>query len=286
MKKSILLPLLFLFAGCTAPSVTYIPYTQEVYLAKSEDSPLIIGDEILAKRQFTSFGRLSVEGSSWGSRYTPMNEVTERFAKEALARGADGVAAIQVNSTPYEYDAYVPGYTTYEPVMTHHTGNVSGNTYGSAYSSYGGWVQGSGSFSGNYFGTSTTDLPVYHSGFTVHHSGFIHSLSGDLIVLLDKDTYGYIGVALDMNARNIDGARIASVLEGSAAMNAGLKTGDVITKLVEVEIRDCADFLRNPFKVGKPVEIGYRRGNEHFEAVLLPHKGYYGALKKNSKQIR
>jgi len=261
------------FAGCA--SVSYVPYTQEVYPPKSKDSPLILEPSLLAKRKFTKIGQLAVKGGSWGSHYTSMRDVEKKFFSESLKKGADGIVKIEINNVPYEYDRYVPGHTSYQPVTTHHSGNVSGTMSSRAYSSYGSSAWGTGSYSGYYSGTSTTNVPVYHPGYTIHHSGIIHSISGDLIVLLDKDTFGCIGVFLDMGAQNVNGARIWRVEEGSPAQQGGLEAGDILTKVDGIELKNAMDFFTKvQLKVGEPIEATYLRAEKELTTQLTPQKGY------------
>ncbi len=165
------LGVLFL-TGCM--SVSYVPYNQEVYPKKLKDSPLILGSSLLAKRQFTNIGLLTVRGGSLGSSYTSMQDVEKKFFGESRKKGADGIVSIKINSAPYAYESYIPGYTSHKRVTTSHFGNVFGNT------------SGSGSYSGYYSGISTTNVPVYHPGYTIDYSGVIHSMSGELIVLLEN----------------------------------------------------------------------------------------------------
>lgn len=73
------------------------------------------------------------------------------------------------------------------------------------------------------------------------------------------------------------GALISDIVEGSAAEEAGLKGGDIITKIDDQEIEnfdDLADAL-GKYKVGDTVNIAYLRDNKPMEtsATLKKHSG-------------
>ncbi|KAA3623508.1 MAG: PDZ domain-containing protein [Bacteroidetes bacterium] len=73
------------------------------------------------------------------------------------------------------------------------------------------------------------------------------------------------------------GALISDIVEGSAAEEAGLKGGDIITKVDDEEIGDFGDLADalGKYKVGDTVKISYLRDNKPMEtsATLKKHTG-------------
>ncbi len=80
------------------------------------------------------------------------------------------------------------------------------------------------------------------------------------------------------------GVYVFDVLEGSAAEKAGLRPGDVILKINEVEVNSKAEYLERLayFRPGDKVIITYRRGNSirQTTAVLTNEEGETTILKK------
>ena len=98
-----------------------------------------------------------------------------------------------------------------------------------------------------------------------------------------KITRPYIGLSMD-NANNsyyasyygysdeLVGVVIARIVEGSPAEKAGLKVGDVITKVGDKDVKNLASFKYNLYQYnpGDSVEITYvRDGSEHTTNITL-----------------
>jgi hypothetical protein len=270
MKAQMLKLMIIISAFCGGcflePEVRYYPYTPEVYPAKTKDSPLIFDPNHLARRKYTKIGKLEVCGKTYGSRYTSAEQVTKTFIIQSLNNGADGVINVKGNSAPYAYQQYIPGYTAREQITAHHSGHYFGT---------GG--------SGHYSGSSTASVPVYHPGFTIQHSGIIYSLSGELITLLDKETFGVVGVLVDKHTQNLEGARIAVVYPGSPAYVAGVEKGDIITTVDGININKPEDLYNLDLKVGAPVTGTLLRNGKSYTVTVIPEKAYYGTLEKDKE---
>ncbi len=238
--------------------VDYAPYSQQQCTPKTAESPLVCHPLEISRRQFTKIGRLSMTTNVTGGTKVTWEGFVQRFREEALARGADGIVGMMVNNTPYQYQYYVPGHTTYDPVTTYQSGTFYGST------------------PGYYSGTSTSSVPVYHPGYSMQRYGILSSIFADLIVFLDKDTYGQIGVQIDQQAQNIDGLRIAMVLDGWPAAEAGLTAGDIVVAIDGEPVRNYGALLDRTSKIGVPVQVEFLRQGQKRQVTVTPKKGYYG----------
>lgn len=269
MNRILISLLVISLTGCA--SVNYTPYTQEVYPPKLKDAPMVTSEYGLKNREYTVIGRLSIGGYSSRLVTTSQKDVQKEFFKAARQRGADGVINMYINSEQYQAYYHVPGQTSYQQVNTFSSGNVSGNVYGT----YG----NSARYSGTYSGLSTSSIPVHKPGYTVPYTGVVNSMSGDLICFLDKDSFGYLGIGVDMYAQNIDGIRISSVQEGGPANLSGMVSGDIITKINDTKISAISDWHNNSrLQVDQPIEITYLRGGQNHSVEVIPQRGNYYEL--------
>jgi putative serine protease PepD len=104
-------------------------------------------------------------------------------------------------------------------------------------------------------------------GFSIP-SSTVKSVASQLIAS-GKAEHAYLGVAIDSTAPN---ALLASVTDGQAAKQAGLKKGDVIIKLNNTTIATGDDLSRaiDAHKPGDKVSVTYKRdGSEHSVTVTL-----------------
>ncbi len=89
-----------------------------------------------------------------------------------------------------------------------------------------------------------------------------------------------IGVSIDGGARDIEGVRIGDIEDGSEALKAGLKTGDVITKVNEVEITKFSE-LKGQLKAKRPgdfIDITVDRdGKELVKNIRLIKKNIFSS---------
>ena len=84
-----------------------------------------------------------------------------------------------------------------------------------------------------------------------------------------KATHAYLGVQIDASTSS---AKIAKVQSGTAAANAGLKAGDVITSVNGHKIASGDDLSAaiNSYKPGDKLQVTYQRGgSEHTTTVTL-----------------
>ncbi|WP_049576732.1 S1C family serine protease [Nonomuraea sp. SBT364] len=86
----------------------------------------------------------------------------------------------------------------------------------------------------------------------------------DQLIRDGKVSHAYLGVSVTDAAGDVPGALIREVTPGSAAEKAGLKQGDLITKIGDtpVEGADTVVGQVRGFRVGQQVEITYRRDAE------------------------
>jgi putative serine protease PepD len=104
-------------------------------------------------------------------------------------------------------------------------------------------------------------------GFSIP-SSTVKSVASQLIAS-GKAEHAYLGVAIDSTAPN---ALLASVTDGQAAKQAGLKKGDVIIRLNDTTIATGDDLSRaiDAHKPGDKVSVTYKRGgSEHSVTVTL-----------------
>ena len=104
-------------------------------------------------------------------------------------------------------------------------------------------------------------------GFSIP-SSTVKSVASQLIAS-GKAEHAYLGVAIDSTAPN---ALLASVTDGQAAKQAGLKKGDVITDVDGTTVASGDDLSRaiDAHKPGDKVSVTYKRGgSEHTVTVTL-----------------
>jgi membrane-associated protease RseP (regulator of RpoE activity) len=79
----------------------------------------------------------------------------------------------------------------------------------------------------------------------------------------------FLGVSVE-NADNNTGARVTGVQAGSPAANAGLKTGDVITKIDDTTVQTDADLIQaiRSHKPGDDVSVTYTRDGNSAQAKV------------------
>lgn len=88
---------------------------------------------------------------------------------------------------------------------------------------------------------------------------------------LRESDKAYLGVRMDSNAIEGGGVRLESVQRGSAAARAGLRAGDVVTKVNDQSvdgIHQMGSFLQN-LTPGDKVVLHFRRGNDESSVDVL-----------------
>jgi hypothetical protein len=149
MKKAFLIVASLAFVSCASVTETeafYRPTTLKSFTPKPKNHVIpILGafprepHDVIGVMAFTN-GR--------GGDFT--NKALQHNARKA---GADAVVILRTGSETTQVPYTVPGYTTYQPVVTNST--YRANAYGS-----GGYASATG------YGTSTTNVPVYTPGFS------------------------------------------------------------------------------------------------------------------------
>lgn len=164
----LILPLFLTFTGCETVSSTkqfYRPLTTEIYPPKPKDYPVpILG--AAPKKKYIAIGRLQFEA---GHGYKYMIRSIEYNTRQA---GGDAAIMLNSGARTQQYTYYVPGYTTYDTVTTHSSGNATANYYGSRGYGYA-TAQGSG--------TSTTYVPRHVPGYTGVGTTVRHSIDALII---------------------------------------------------------------------------------------------------------
>lgn len=102
----------------------------------------------------------------------------------------------------------------------------------------------------------------------------------------DDEPKPLLGVTTE---KNDNGVKITSVTRGSAAEKAGLKEGDVITRLGDKKItepRDLVDAVRS-YKPKNEVKISYQRNGKTVDtkAVLGEQRGRFGTFSFNGDEM-
>lgn len=97
----------------------------------------------------------------------------------------------------------------------------------------------------------------------------------------------YLGIQSDRDKEDEnDGAHVGAVAKDGAAAPAGLKPGDVITKVNDVTVNSFSELQANisSFNAGEKVNLTYKRnGKEYITAVTLSSKtGSYDNISSNS----
>ncbi len=252
-------------SGCA--TVRYTPYTTQGFTPKSPNSMLVGLPGELTHRQYKVIGKLEVCGYSSLAYTTSQNSMIEQFLDAARKHGADGIANPNINQTPYQAAMYMPGYTTYQPVTTYNQGTATASAFGT-----GGYAQGYGTYNG----TSTTYAPINNPGQVIPYVGVVNSMSGDLIVLLDKDTFGYSGIAFDPFAKNVPGVLIQAIKPGGAAEQAGLAVGDVVTAIGGIKVASLEEiYMKTTPRVGEPIQVAFIRSGKSSTVTLIPQRGNY-----------
>jgi putative serine protease PepD len=78
----------------------------------------------------------------------------------------------------------------------------------------------------------------------------------------ETPTHARLGIAVDSAASTSDGAKVSQVDKGSAGANAGLKAGDVITKVDDhlITTSDSLIAIIRSYRPGDTVQVTYTRG--------------------------
>jgi S1-C subfamily serine protease len=126
---------------------------------------------------------------------------------------------------------------------------------------------------------------------TGSYAGYSFAIPSNLAKKVVKDILdfgivqrGFLGVnirevddelAKDLNLKQIKGAYITDIVKGSAAEDAGLKSGDVITKIENLEIKNTADLTEHVarYRPGDKIVVDFiRKGETLQKDVVLKSK--------------
>jgi serine protease Do len=142
-------------------------------------------------------------------------------------------------------------------------------------------VYKNGSYSGDYAKTFTFNAPAFKSG---DWNMFQNNFGKDI-----KSNKALLGV---MTEKTDEGAKITDVTDESPASKAGLKEGDIITKLNDDKIEDGDDLYKavGKYKPEDKVTVTYKRdGKEATVAVTLQKNSelrIYGLNSGNNFNLR
>ncbi len=179
------LAVVFSLTGCMTVQSTekfYTARTTDIYPEKPKDFTAPILDRY-PDQPYKIIGNLSFSATR-GYSY-----MVKAMRHNARIHGADAVVLKSTDSQQEQYTYYVPGYTTYKPVTTYHSGSVyssgsssaSADVYGSGGYAYG-RASGTSSGSGYYSGTTRTYVPEYHPGYTGIGTRVRISIDADMVV--------------------------------------------------------------------------------------------------------
>jgi len=78
---------------------------------------------------------------------------------------------------------------------------------------------------------------------------------------MDNEDQAVLGVAYEKAGDNVAGAKVKSLIKGGSAEKAGLKVGDVITKIDEIKIEESEDLAKaiHKYKPDAKVTVTYKR---------------------------
>ena len=128
------------------------------------------------------------------------------------------------------------------------------------------------------------------------YAGYSFAIPVNLVkkIVNDLIKYGdvkrpYLGVSVDQeNLESADGAHIGDVAKDGGAASAGLKEGDVITKINSTKIKTWNDLLTtvNTYNAGDKINIVYQRNGKEYNttATLTNHAGTYASLSPASAE--
>lgn len=85
-----------------------------------------------------------------------------------------------------------------------------------------------------------------------------------------RETRGWMGVAFDWEGSNAREARVAEVVEGSAADRSGIREGDVVVRVNRSPATEATiDSLRGALEAGDTVRLRIRRGGAEQERIVV-----------------
>lgn len=251
---ALVIPALAALTGCSPYESTKDLYQQvsaERFPPLPEQAVVPITDEIPFHRPFKVIGTISMsttEGPQW------MEGALEWNARRV---GADAVVVTRREATEEPYTSY-SGYSSGPRIGV-------GVGYGSGYRR-GGY---------GYYGVSYDWWgPWYESGYVETRYRTRISVDAEFVALLDKETFGWIGLR-PIEVGNSSELAIDALEPTGPAARAGLRTGDILVSVGGYDMnRGLRDFLQNgpSPRVGVPVEIVVRRGAETLRFVVTPER--------------
>ncbi|HEX8430523.1 MAG TPA: PDZ domain-containing protein [Longimicrobium sp.] len=88
--------------------------------------------------------------------------------------------------------------------------------------------------------------------------------------LTAQQSRGWMGVAFDWESSNAREARVAEVVEGSAAERSGIREGDVVVRVNRSPATEATiDSLRDALEAGDTVRLRIRRGGAEQERIVV-----------------
>jgi predicted metalloprotease with PDZ domain len=85
-----------------------------------------------------------------------------------------------------------------------------------------------------------------------------------------QQSRGWMGVAFDWESRNAREARVAEVVDGSAADRSGIREGDVVVRVNRSPATEATiDSLRDALEAGDTVRLRIRRGGAEQERIVV-----------------
>lgn len=235
--------------GYESTADLYESISAETFPPLPETAVVPIADEVPFDRPYKVIGAIAFSTTK-GPRW-----VDGALQWHARRAGADAVVVRRREAHEEPYTRYTSGYP-YGPRIS----------FGTSYGRYGrhGYV-------GTYYDWGS---PWYDRGYAETYVRTRISVEADFVALLDKDTFGWIGLR-PLDVGNTGELIVDDVDPRGPAARAGILPGDIVLRVDDfVTDGGLRDFLRHgpAPRIGVPVQIEVRRGAEVLMFEVVPER--------------
>ncbi len=226
----------------------YEPVSAHARAPLPEEAVVPIVDEIPFGRPYVAIGRIefsTVNAPAW---------VDGALQWHARRVGADAVLVLDRSAREEEYTRYVPG-SYWGPRYSY------GYVYG---------PRGSCRYVSTWYGWGG----YYDSGYAETRVRTRYSVDAEFVILLDRDTFGWIGLR-PLEVGNTGELVIDALEPGGPAERAGLRAGDILVRIGDYRAdQGMRDFLRNgpAPRVGEAIEVEVRREGRGWVYTVTPER--------------
>jgi Do/DeqQ family serine protease len=108
-------------------------------------------------------------------------------------------------------------------------------------------------------------------------AGYSFAVPANIVqkVIGDLMNYGivqraYLGVMIDIQKDDVGGVFVSDIIEGTAADEANLRTGDIITEINDFKVRSFPELQEqvSKYQPGDEVNVAFKRNGKSFETLL------------------